>query len=41
MRMNKSKLILSVSVIGWVLIAIVLFGTSKVDARNDDDSQNI
>ncbi len=41
MKMNKSKLILSVSVLGWVLIAFILFGTSRADAANDANNENI
>ena len=41
MKMNRSKIILSVSVIGWILIAVILFGTAKVSASNNENAENI
>jgi carboxyl-terminal processing protease len=41
MKISKSKLILSVSVIGWAMIAFILFGTASVDAANNRDNEDV
>ena len=42
MKFNKtSKIVLSVSLVGWIIFALIIIDTGSINARNDTDSVDI